>query len=1744
MPVCTMAQNFAGHNWYFGNSNRGIRFSRSDNSASLVTNQFIPFGTGGSAVASDPVTGNLFFYTDGTRVIDASHQAMPNGAITGDATRNQPVAICQNPANSAQYYIFHADASGTVRYSIVDSLQIGNASAFGQPPLGDVTTKNQTIAGLPSNLSEAMITMADINGTDIWLMTHAKGTTNYHFVKISTAGVVYQGLVSGGLIQSAANFNYNAASKRIAVSPQEVNRDIEILSITFPVTPATLPTLTSTRVINTGVNPVVNQAIYDAEFSPKGQYLYVSVFGEGAAAGDVLQYDLTAPTLSPASVLSTQPTESYGLQMGPDSVIYHLYQSGGSFFLGALTNTDTVASEVNYNAQIFTGNFGGRQFPTFAPHDSIKMKVYFDAKGFCANAPTSFFPTVTPGADSLNWNFGDGGSSRDWSPVYTYKAGGTYNVTVKAFLNGVVKDTVQAITINNFDTQINLVQDTTACSCELPFPKAKNVSSCGRKFSVSAKIQGSGSPTWQWYGPAGAIGSPGTGTTATLQPDSAGYYYLVATVGGCSTYAGVNIKEYGIQDQRANIWYFGQNAGIDFNPLFRKPSSPAQSISNPVMDAPEGTSTISDRNGQVIFFTDGDKVWDRNFTQIGSGIGGDPGSTQAALIIPVPGDETLYYIFTTQEVYGSYTYRVAYTLFDLKLNNGTGGLVDQNVTLFTKSTERITGNQNWLIAHEYGNNSFRAYRITTQGIGNPVISSIGSDHSMAYAQNGQGYMKLGPQNRLAVALSTPGVSNIVEVFDFADSTGAVTNYRKANLNSTSGQVYGIEFGAGGNKLFATLSDVTSKLYEFAFDTLGIPHEVKKPTPMSQQTYNEKLGAIQIGPDGQIYVAVDGKAYLGMITVNGDTTRASSFNVNQFPLQPSVPAASTLSHLGLPNFIQIISDPTQGPGIAVTGVCAGDSTNFSGTGTDVIDKFFWQIKSPSGTVVTSSTKSTFSYLFTTAGLYTAQLQITNRCGLDTVLTQQFRIYAPPADPSTTLALCNPPLTLNANPTNAPSLAYSWVTGDTTKTISVSKAGFYNVTVTSKVSGCSTDGKIDVFPSLTTINLGPDSTVCSAANGGITLNTRINFQNHVWRLNGTVIAGNNGPTQVASFATAGVFQYIVVYTDPTTTCTARDTITFTVNQSPVVNITPSGTINCGASNGSISINISQPVGSPVSYTLGGPSFADTKQNIAVPFLGSATGLGAGTYNIQVVDQVTGCFTNDATTISTNAFTVTGGTQTICTSGTITLAASAAMSGTYKITSATTGQVVESSSATVTFPRQSTGSYPPGDYAIEITDATNCSAGATVTLSQGTVVANAAISTTNLCINAQVTASGTGATSFVWTSTPANAFNGSSTGATVTINPGTYDLQVVIDDGAGGACPATLTQTISVDNFTADFTFNACTTPVILKAAPTGNVNPVASYTYAWYLNGSSSPIGTGQQFSATQSGTYTMSMQSLVSGCPAKNSAAKVVTISGPLSVTITTVNPPCDGASFALLATPSRTVSSYIWSLDGTAISGGTSAQLNDQTKAGLYSVKVSDGICEATADMPIQLAPSTPGELTDTRLICPDDANPDPNTRVAILDPGANFVSYDWYELINGSPSPLNTTTQTYTANRAGIFQVNLENAFGCQSSDKTTVNVECDPVIVGPNAFRPSSGLDANQGFKLFTFFIDDDGFQVYIFNRWGEMVFASTEREFEWNGGFNNNPSQIMPAGTYSYVVRYKSSYRPQDGTKEKRGGVLLVR
>ena len=145
----------------------------------------------------------------------------------------------------------------------------------------------------------------------------------------------------------------------------------------------------------------------------------------------------------------------------------------------------------------------------------------------------------------------------------------------------------------------------------------------------------------------------------------------------------------------ANNWYFGQNAGITFN------TTPPSALTDSKINTLEGCTTISDATGNLLFYTDGRTVWDRNggimpnanYNQ-GNGLLGDPSSTSSALIIPQPNVENRYYIFAVDEPHhlNAATYPNQNTLFsfldddgfnngftysivDITLNNGLGDVI-------------------------------------------------------------------------------------------------------------------------------------------------------------------------------------------------------------------------------------------------------------------------------------------------------------------------------------------------------------------------------------------------------------------------------------------------------------------------------------------------------------------------------------------------------------------------------------------------------------------------------------------------------------------------------------------------------------------------------------------------------------------------------------------------------------------------------------------------------------------------------------------------------------------------------------------------------------------------------------------------------------------------------------------------------------------------------------------------------------
>ncbi len=1724
------SQNLERYNWYFGNSTQAIRFNRSTTLPSIVP-KAVPFGPGGSSTASSPNNANLLFYTDGNNVFDVTNAAMPNGnLLNANPASNQPTAICPVPGSPNLYYIFtntaSFPASGTISVSVVDMTQFGNAP-FPTPALGDVTSKNAAVSGgALNNRAEGMIIVPDAGGTNFYLITQVSNSQDFSVTTINNgppAGFVTINftLASPVVPTSIANFAYHSGTGRLAASAQDSNTDALILNFDNTTGAITFDRL----ILNSGLPTASNQSIYDIEFSATGRFLYLSRHGDGTVTPDLLQYDYANPTSTLTSVLPAAVTGSYGVEMAPDSMMYHLYENATGIHLGRLADTDSIAANVIYTPNVlFTTPFTGKQFSNFAPRSQAVLTVDFTFAGTCENNPTSFFPEITPQADSVRWDFNDGNGSTAWSPVHSYAGPQTYNVTLTAFYQDQTQSVTKPVTINAFPLQLELVQDTTGCDYQFPVNPNFDAS---RRFSVKVKVTGGTASSYSW--------SNGD-TDDTLEPDSAGYYYVVVSDGsGCSAFAGMNLKEYGLQDRRQNIWYFGNKAGIDFN------VSPPVALSNSAMDAPEGCAVISDRNGNALFYTDGDKLYDKTDTEIATGIGGDPLASQSAIIVPVPGDETLYYIFTNEAVNGGSTNTVKYSLFDIKPNNGLGALVQQDITLFSRSTERMTASGRWLILHESGNNSFLAFEITPAGIEAPVITAIGADHPTTPLENNEGYMKLGPNNLVAVALSTPGVSNVVELFTLIDSSGVLTNYRRIDLNEPTGQVYGVEFSPGGNKVFATVkvpSPGPSQLFEYFLDSLGNPHFRNQISPAAE------LGAIQIGPDGNIYVAVNGTGsdFLGTISASDDTTQVSGFLLNGFALAPG-----TNSRLGLPNFIQNISNSIGGPSIDVTGICLGGPTTFIGTPTDAIDHFFWTL-GDGATVIDSAT---FEHTYALPNTYVVSMRLTNRCNLDTTLTRNVTIFNPPARPTLlgAYALCNGPITLDADnpPSGTPGLVFLWDDATTNQTVLVTDQSIRSVTITD-LNGCTSNATTIIGDSRPQLDLGPDLTLCQNS-----FTSALNAQNPGASYSWTVTGLNNpgassgqsralvttAPTPVGSPDHYQVTVTLVLDPSIPVSCSLTEDLFVTIVATPVFNISGTDT-NCGATNGTLQLDVNSSPG-PFSYFITGPAgFSQTDFDQVAPPLISypVPNLAAGTYSIAVQDQVSGCSEFRTFGISTLSFTANAIANapncdpvalSITTVGTTIPPGQQLL---YRVLD-DANQVVDSGAGLPDDPNITTNPITVGNYnglyTIEITEPGPSAC--TFNINNFAINPNPPIAITfdtNLC-------SPTPSVTAILPAPVAPTFSwnlGSGTSTQSITGPGPVFLSVTVTDA--GACTTTQDTTVVVDNPVADFVqTDQCQDNIVVTASPTGN------YVYIWYRNGSLSSFATGPSvpLSLPDDGDLIeVEAQSLSSGCRSTRAGHNVL-ITGIVDAGLTATQACEDGQPFTLTAVTSATGTSFAWFRDGTVIPGET-AITTTQTLEGRYRVDVSKLVCVTSAALTVTRAPIPVGELPNRVVICNDPENTDPSSSQVDLNPGF-FSQYDWFK----NELSLGYTAQVLTADSEGLYRVNLTNSFNCVASDEVDVVNDCQPIIVAPNAFRPTSSVDANKNFFVISSFITDD-FSIFIFNRWGELVFTSTDKEFQWNGGVNNALNQPAPGGSYSYVIRFVSSYRPERGVQERRGGVALLR
>lgn len=428
--------------------------------------------------------------------------------------------------------------------------------------------------------------------------------------------------------------------------------------------------------------------------------------------------------------------------------------------------------------------------------------------------------------------------------------------------------------------------------------------------------------------------------------------------------------------KEAAIWYFGNNAGLDFN------SGSPISLTNGKLVTKEGCSTISDKDGNLLFYTDGSIVYNKNHQIMpnGTGLLGHNSSTQSAIIVPKPNNPYVYYIFTVDQPLPANAdddklndldapnNGLNYSQVDIRLNNGLGDIVinEKNIPLVTynsndneeakyKCSEKITAVQHsdgtsfWVITHFI--NNFYAFKISAQGVNkNPVktttnlIIPIGG-----YLANAIGYLKASPNGKKVVIVNNASrktnengpkgnpirdTGNVL-LYDFDSSTGKISNEMTLLSNSNP---YGVEFSSKTKKLYVTTNKFNSD-GETILESSLIQFDLKTPNIQSSKSIINTspliAGALQLAIDEKIYRA-------GYVTTDFKRNKLSVINnpeldgtsCNYIPNAIDLKTGST--EQGLPPFITSLFLYT----FSYEFNCFGQSTHFFINSVEAIDSVIW------------------------------------------------------------------------------------------------------------------------------------------------------------------------------------------------------------------------------------------------------------------------------------------------------------------------------------------------------------------------------------------------------------------------------------------------------------------------------------------------------------------------------------------------------------------------------------------------------------------------------------------------------------------------------------------------------------------------------------------------------------------------------------------------------------------------------------
>ncbi|WP_300663885.1 hypothetical protein, partial [Fluviicola sp.] len=516
--------------------------------------------------------------------------------------------------------------------------------------------------------------------------------------------------------------------------------------------------------------------------------------------------------------------------------------------------------------------------------------------------------------------------------------------------------------------------------------------------------------------------------------------------------------------KEATNWILSPNSLLNFNPL---PPTFNYTPALPFITW-ESSASISDSNGNLLFYTDGDTVRGSNGSVLPNGDDVSfvqsvhlQSTTQGALFVKKPNSSNLYYLFSLGFYQDKYDQGVfSYSIVDKNLNGGVGSVVSRyNMLCLDTLAEKMTatkhcnGRDFWIVVVkclatklkdglpvEYLT-EFQSYLLTENGVQASPVKSVLKTRCGRFGQ-----MKFNNKgDELAFARA-----DYLTLLDFDKSSGKISLKSERKLPLRNG--YGVEYSPNDSLIY-----INQLQYHIASNTIT---SLNNPNYLAQlqRGLDNKIYSIRVTDGGggfsnstivfpwtqynwadAYFIGIPDNTY-NLVAIENPNLIGNSCSYTPNYLVTNIPTPSW--SVALPNFPSFYFNHPISE-FVYSGTCAGETFQFSLANSNLVpDSVHW-IFHDTGYEVTSISSS---YIFPGSGdwqvtcivyingIATSSTQCVNVCGINNVSL--------PAK----IDLCDIPTPFELNALNTCSSVYLWSTGDTTASIKIENEGIYTLQTT--------------------------------------------------------------------------------------------------------------------------------------------------------------------------------------------------------------------------------------------------------------------------------------------------------------------------------------------------------------------------------------------------------------------------------------------------------------------------------------------------------------------------------------------------------------------------------------------------------------------------------------------------------------------------------------------------------------------------